>query len=99
VLTNSLLNGIEDRSKAGDGRSGSISGTGIGLPVEKADQIFSDILHEQPRGSGMGLAIGRATIESHRGRLWATPNDRRGALFHFTQQIANEELKVPAVET
>ena len=47
----------------------------------------------------MGLAISRSIIESHRGRLWATTNDGRGATFHVTLPIATEELKVPAAET
>ena len=77
----------------------SISDTGVGLPVEKADQIFSAFFTTKPQGSGMGLAISRSIIESHRGRLWATPNDGRGATFHFTLPIAVEEVKAPAAET
>jgi len=62
----------------------SVSDTGVGLPMEKMDQIFSAFFTTKPQGSGMGLAISRSIVESHGGRLWATANDRRGATFHFT---------------
>ncbi len=62
----------------------SVSDTGVGLPMEKMDQIFSAFFTTKPQGSGMGLAISRSIVESHGGRLWATTNGRRGATFHFT---------------
>ncbi len=62
----------------------SVSDTGVGLPMEKMDQIFSAFFTTKPQGSGMGLAISRSIVESHGGRLWATANDGRGATFHFT---------------
>jgi signal transduction histidine kinase len=65
----------------------SVSDTGVGLPTEKMDQIFSAFFTTKPQGSGMGLAISRSIVESHGGRLWATANDRRGATFHFTLPI------------
>jgi signal transduction histidine kinase len=65
----------------------SVSDTGVGLPIEKADQIFSAFFTTKPQGSGMGLAISRSIVESHGGRLWATPNDGRGTSFHFTLPI------------
>jgi len=65
----------------------SISDTGVGLPTEKMDQIFSAFFTTKPQGSSMGLAISRSIVESHGGRLWATANDRRGATFHFTLPI------------
>ena len=68
----------------------SVSDTGVGLPAEKADQIFNAFFTTKPHGSGMGLAISRSIIESHGGRLWATANDGRGATFHFTLPITAE---------
>jgi signal transduction histidine kinase len=62
----------------------SVSDTGVGLPMEKMDQIFSAFFTTKPQGSGMGLAISRSIVESHGGRLWATANGRQGATFNFT---------------
>jgi PAS domain S-box-containing protein len=94
VFMNLMLNGIEAMENSGgeltvqshlqDGQlQFSVSDTGVGLPKEKMDQIFSAFYTTKPQGSGMGLAISRSIVESHGGRLWATANDGRGATFHF----------------
>jgi PAS domain S-box-containing protein len=62
----------------------SVSDTGVGLPTEKVDQIFSAFFTTKPQGSGMGLAISRSIVESHGGRLWGSANGGRGATFYFT---------------
>jgi signal transduction histidine kinase len=95
VFMNLMLNGIEAmkdsggeltvRSRLQDSQLlFSISDTGVGLPRDKGDQIFSAFFTTKTQGSGMGLAISRSILESHGGRLWATANDGRGATFHFT---------------
>jgi signal transduction histidine kinase len=96
VFMNLMLNAIEAMKDAGgnltvksqedaDGQMlFSVSDTGLGLPTENLDQIFSAFFTTKPQGSGMGLAISRSIVESHGGRLWATANDGRGATFHFT---------------
>ena len=95
VFMNLMVNGIEAMSDSGgeltvnsqleNGQlQFSICDTGVGLPTEKMDQIFSAFFTTKPQGSGMGLAISRSIVESHGGRLWATANEGRGATFHFT---------------
>jgi PAS domain S-box-containing protein len=95
VFMNLMLNAIEAMTDSGGEltvRSQrqdsqlllSVSDTGVGLPTEKVDQIFSVFFTTKPQGSGMGLAISRSIVESHGGRLWATANQGRGATFHFT---------------
>jgi PAS domain S-box-containing protein len=95
VFMNLMLNAIEAMKDSGgelmvksqlhDGQlQFSVSDTGVGLPMEKMDQIFSAFFTTKPQGSGMGLAISRSIVESHGGRLWATADDGRGATFQFT---------------
>jgi len=98
VLMNLMLNGIEAmqdtksggqltiRSLRGEGGQSliSVSDTGKGLPPDQADQIFNAFFSTKAQGTGMGLSISRSIIESHGGRLWATPNSGRGATFNFT---------------
>jgi signal transduction histidine kinase len=103
VLMNLMLNGIEAMKetggvltvKTGLGESGqvlvSVCDTGVGLPTDKGDQIFSAFFTTKAQGSGMGLAISRSILESHGGRLWATVNDGRGATFHFTLPTQTKE--------
>jgi C4-dicarboxylate-specific signal transduction histidine kinase len=62
----------------------SVSDTGIGLPPQQAEQIFSAFFTTKAHGTGMGLPISRSIIETHGGRLWATSDSGRGASFHFT---------------
>src|SRR5208283_4111210 len=79
------------RSQLQDGQlQFSVSDTGVGLPTDKGDQIFSAFFTTKPQGSGMGLAISRSIVESLGGRLWATANDGRGATFHFSLPTAAE---------
>jgi PAS domain S-box-containing protein len=97
VLMNLMLNGLEAMESGGEilvrsrlegGHvSVSVSDTGVGLPPEGSHRLFDAFFTTKPRGSGMGLAISRSIIESHRGRLWAAANEDRGATFHFTLPV------------
>jgi len=60
----------------------SVSDTGVGLPLQHADQTFYAFFTTKPHGTGMGLSISRSIVESHNGRLWASDNPPRGASFH-----------------
>jgi len=102
VLMNLMLNGIEAMKDTGGKltlRSGlnseaqliiSISDTGVGLPAESGERIFDAFHTTKPQGTGMGLAITRSIVESHGGRVWATPNQGAGATFHFTLPVEAE---------
>jgi len=97
VFMNLMLNGIDAmkgttgegeltiKSEAGDGQLLiSVSDTGVGLPLEQADQIFRAFFTTKDNGTGMGLPISRSIIESYGGRLWVAGTSGRGATFQFT---------------
>jgi PAS domain S-box-containing protein len=68
----------------------SVSDTGVGLPGQQAEQIFTAFFTTKSHGTGMGLRISRSIVESHGGRLWARGNSPRGASFYFTLPIKVE---------
>jgi signal transduction histidine kinase len=86
VFMNLMLNAIEAMKDSGgeltvkselqDGQlQFSVSDTGVGLPTEKVEQIFSAFFTTKSQGSGRGLAISRSIVESHGGQLRASAND------------------------
>jgi signal transduction histidine kinase len=46
--------------------------------------LFEAFYSTKSGGLGLGLSVCRSIIEAHNGRLWATPNLPRGAIFGFT---------------
>jgi signal transduction histidine kinase len=53
----------------------------MGLSADKHEDIFNALYTTKREGMGMGLAVSRGIVEAHGGRLWATPNRPRGAVF------------------
>jgi signal transduction histidine kinase len=48
------------------------------------EHVFDAFYTTKPSGLGLGLSICRSIIEAHGGRLWASANVPRGAIFQFT---------------
>jgi len=61
-----------------------VEDSGSGINQGNVDQIFETFFTTKTDGMGMGLSICRSIIESHGGRLWASPGHLRGAVFRFT---------------
>ena len=60
---------------------------GAGIRSETINKIFDPFFTTKPNGIGMGLSISRSIVESHHGRLWASPNPSGGAILQFTLPI------------
>jgi len=63
----------------------SVTDTGIGIPVDKAEKIFVSFekLDEFKQGNGLGLSISLMIAELLNGRCWLDTSYHHGARFHF----------------
>jgi signal transduction histidine kinase len=57
---------------------------GPGIDVDVLSTIFEPFVSTKPEGMGMGLAICRAIIDAHGGRLWCQSSPGEGSTFRFT---------------
>jgi PAS domain S-box-containing protein len=102
VLLNLIMNGIEamtalitrprlllvqSRIDASGEVLVAVSDSGPGFDLD-VDRVFTPFFTTKANGLGMGLSISRSLVESHGGRLWATPNSPHGAVFSFTLPAA-----------
>jgi PAS domain S-box-containing protein len=87
------MNGVDDRlrqlvirtERDGEDRVRvSVRDTGVGFDPQGRDRLFDAFYTTKSSGMGIGLSVSRSIIESHKGRLWATPNDGPGATFSFS---------------
>lgn len=65
--------------------------TGIGFQPGDAERLFEPFYTTKGDGMGIGLAVSRSIIESHRGRMWSrVSTDGPGALFAFSIPVYTE---------
>lgn len=113
VILNLVINGLEAIAKSRNGervlaiRSSrdesdnlivAVRDTGGGIEPESVERLFDAFFTTKPDGMGMGLAISRTIIESHGGRLWATSNSPKGAVFQFQLPPASASERPPRHE-
>ena len=64
-----------------------VADNGLGIRPEDADRIFEifqkSMSAEEIQGAGIGLAVSKAIIERHNGRIWAGPAGGGGSVFSF----------------
>jgi PAS domain S-box-containing protein len=114
VILNLLLNaadamaGIEDRPKTiriqteihgSDSVQLLVRDSGVGLDPRGIEKLFEVFHTTKAHGLGIGLAISRSIIESHKGQLWAVANDGPGATFGFSIPRASDAVTYTAAIT
>jgi PAS domain S-box-containing protein len=106
VVLNLIINAVEAMSRVGqesrellistgsDGLNGvlvSLRDSGPGLDPASLKHLFNSFYATKSSGMGMGLSICRSIVEAHGGRIWASANDPRGAVFQFTLPLGRNE--------
>ncbi len=61
-----------------------------GLGPATLENLFKAFHTTKPNGLGLGLSICRSIVDGHGGRLWASTNLPRGAVFQFTLPISQD---------
>jgi C4-dicarboxylate-specific signal transduction histidine kinase len=102
VILNLVMNGIEAmHHSARNARSLVISSrlletgevavtvrdSGIGVEPAVFEKLFDPFFTTKSSGMGMGLSVSRSIVESHGGRLWASPNEGPGLSFHLALPV------------
>jgi PAS domain S-box-containing protein len=102
VMLNLVINAIDAMSAVDDGprelmistamRESSavlvtVRDSGPGVAPEHIERVFEPFYTTKASGMGMGLSICRSIIDAHGGRLWASANAPRGAIFQFTAPV------------
>jgi C4-dicarboxylate-specific signal transduction histidine kinase len=105
VILNLVLNAVEAMSALTEGprelqivtsRTESnhvliaVRDTGPGLAPAAEENLFKAFHTTKPNGLGLGLSICRSIVESRDGRIWASANTPRGAVFQFTLPVHPE---------
>ena len=68
-----------------------VSDSGAGIDPAIAKRLFEPFVTTKRDGLGLGLLVTRTIVESHGGRIWATPNPDRGTTFTFTLPVAERK--------
>lgn len=75
--------------------------TGVGIPAEQQEKIFSRYYRLEDRNSqhgvhlGLGLSICQQIVEGHNGRLWVESTVGEGSQFTFSLPIVKRVQAVP----
>jgi signal transduction histidine kinase len=77
-----------------------VTDTGIGIPQDQLDNIFSEFrqvdatISREYGGTGLGLSITKKFVELHGGRIWVESTRGKGSTFSFAVPVRISDGRV-----
>jgi signal transduction histidine kinase len=77
-----------------------VADTGVGIPADQQQKIFSRFYRLENKGSkhgahlGLGLSICQQIVEGHNGRIWVESEAGKGSRFSFTLPLVHREQMI-----
>jgi signal transduction histidine kinase len=77
-------------AREGDQVTIGVTDNGMGIPREQQERIFKPFVQGEggstpiTKGAGLGLALCKALIERHGGRIWVESTPGKGSRFFFS---------------
>jgi C4-dicarboxylate-specific signal transduction histidine kinase len=68
-----------------------VEDTGSGIDRAHLDRIFEPFFNTKSTGMGLGLCICQSIVETHGGKLWASPRSPFGTQFNLTMPSAENK--------
>lgn len=74
-----------------------IRDSGPGISMATLPNLFEPFFTTKPDGMGMGLSICRSIIETHGGRIWASSEAGKGAIFNVSLPASTQLIELNEV--
>ena len=93
---------LESQSRSDVGLHFAVSDTGVGIPPDKMDSVFTAFSQadvsttREYGGTGLGLAIAKQLVDMMGGRLRVESQEGVGSIFHFDVHLGRSDEPVPA---
>lgn len=76
----------------------SIADNGVGIPEKEQKNIFkkffraNNTMKLKTSGTGLGLFIAKAIVESHKGKMWFVSKENEGTTFYFNLPLKHKKM-------
>jgi len=94
VLANLILNALQAMPERGtltinastcdDAVAINVRDTGLGIPEEMKDKLFSPLITGKAKGTGLGLAVVKRIVDAHGGTITFESAEGKGTTFTVT---------------